>query len=74
MIFLSAYLKSVFYLMQESEVSIDGNQWIAPVLKSMRRSSPTALKITLQSVLILTPSLICGQFGYGLLASYLVLM
>jgi 3-hydroxyisobutyryl-CoA hydrolase len=34
----------------ESEVSIDGNQWIAPVLKSMRRSSPTALKITLRSV------------------------
>jgi len=34
----------------ESEVSIDGNQWISPVLKSMRRSSPTALKITLRSV------------------------
>lgn len=34
----------------ESEVSIDGNQWIAPVLKSMRRSCPTALKITLRSV------------------------
>ena len=34
----------------DSEVSVDGNQWIAPVLKSMRRSSPTGLKITLRSV------------------------
>lgn len=34
----------------ESEDSTDGNHWIAPVLKSMRRSSPTALKITLRSV------------------------
>ncbi|KAG8055427.1 hypothetical protein GUJ93_ZPchr0001g31139 [Zizania palustris] len=34
----------------ESEASIDGNQWIAPVLKGMRRSSPTALKMTLRSI------------------------
>ncbi|KAL6845562.1 hypothetical protein ACP4OV_025057 [Aristida adscensionis] len=34
----------------ESEASIDGNQWIAPVLNGMRRSSPTALKITLRSI------------------------
>jgi len=34
----------------ESEASIDGNQWIAPVLKGLRRSSPTALKITLRSI------------------------
>ncbi|KAK3165459.1 hypothetical protein QOZ80_1AG0033430 [Eleusine coracana subsp. coracana] len=34
----------------ESEASTDGNQWIAPVLKGMRRSSPTAMKITLRSI------------------------
>ncbi|CAO2166413.1 unnamed protein product [Urochloa humidicola] len=34
----------------ESEASTDGNQWIAPVLKGLRRSSPTALKITLRSI------------------------
>ncbi|KAF8663715.1 hypothetical protein HU200_055036 [Digitaria exilis] len=34
----------------ESEESIDGNQWIPPVLKGLRRSSPTAMKITLRSI------------------------
>lgn len=34
----------------ESEGSIDGNQWIATVLKGMRRSSPTSLKMTLRSI------------------------
>jgi len=34
----------------ESEASIDGNQWVAPVLKGLRKSSPTALKITLRSI------------------------
>lgn len=43
-------------------MSVDGNQWIAPVLKSMRRSSPTGLKITLRSVGTLASSIIRGQF------------
>ncbi|CAL4974028.1 unnamed protein product [Urochloa decumbens] len=34
----------------ESEASTGENQWIAPVLKGLRRSSPTALKITLRSI------------------------
>ncbi|TVU35082.1 hypothetical protein EJB05_16951, partial [Eragrostis curvula] len=34
----------------ESEATNDENQWIAPVLKGMRRSSPTAMKITLRSI------------------------
>ncbi|XP_072967355.1 3-hydroxyisobutyryl-CoA hydrolase-like protein 5 [Typha angustifolia] len=34
----------------EDESSIKGNEWIAPVLKSLRRSSPTGLKIILRSV------------------------
>ena len=36
--------------MQESEAGIEGNAWIAAVLKGLKRSSPTGLKITLRSV------------------------
>ncbi|XP_042007265.1 3-hydroxyisobutyryl-CoA hydrolase-like protein 5 isoform X2 [Salvia splendens] len=34
----------------EAEASEEGNAWIAPFLKGLKRSSPTALKITLQSI------------------------
>ncbi|XP_073298260.1 3-hydroxyisobutyryl-CoA hydrolase-like protein 5 isoform X1 [Primulina huaijiensis] len=34
----------------EVEASKEGNGWIAPFLKSLKRSSPTSLKITLQSI------------------------
>ncbi|KAG6404932.1 hypothetical protein SASPL_132509 [Salvia splendens] len=35
---------------QEAEASKEGNGWIAPFLKGLKRSSPTALRITLQSI------------------------
>ncbi|GAB2275179.1 hypothetical protein Dimus_009941 [Dionaea muscipula] len=34
----------------EAEALKEGNGWIGPVLKSLNRSSPTALKITLRSI------------------------
>ncbi|EPS72211.1 hypothetical protein M569_02543, partial [Genlisea aurea] len=34
----------------EDEGKKEGNGWIGPILKGLRRSSPTALKITLQSI------------------------
>ncbi|KAL7129218.1 hypothetical protein ABFS83_13G050100 [Erythranthe nasuta] len=34
----------------ESEASKEGNGWIVPFLKGLKRSSPTALKITLHSI------------------------
>ncbi|KAK9150900.1 hypothetical protein Syun_009209 [Stephania yunnanensis] len=34
----------------EAEASNDGNEWIAPVLKGLKRSSPTGLKITFRSI------------------------
>ncbi|KAG6607980.1 3-hydroxyisobutyryl-CoA hydrolase-like protein 5, partial [Cucurbita argyrosperma subsp. sororia] len=34
----------------EAEASADGNDWIVPVLKGLKRSSPTGLKITLKSI------------------------
>ncbi|XP_010924378.2 3-hydroxyisobutyryl-CoA hydrolase-like protein 5 [Elaeis guineensis] len=34
----------------ESEAGIEGNAWIAAVLKGLKRSSPTGLKITLRSI------------------------
>ncbi|KAI3457050.1 hypothetical protein Pfo_013713 [Paulownia fortunei] len=34
----------------EAEASNEGNGWIVPFLKGLKRSSPTALKITLQSI------------------------
>lgn len=34
----------------EDEASKEGNGWISPVLKGLKRSSPTGLKITLKSI------------------------
>ncbi|XP_043699472.1 3-hydroxyisobutyryl-CoA hydrolase-like protein 5 [Telopea speciosissima] len=34
----------------ETEGNIKGNEWIGPVLKGLKRSSPTGLKITLRSI------------------------
>lgn len=34
----------------EAEASVEGNGWIVPVLKGVKRSSPTGLKITLKSI------------------------
>ncbi|KAK6157109.1 hypothetical protein DH2020_011357 [Rehmannia glutinosa] len=34
----------------EAEAGKEGNEWILPFLKSLKRSSPTALKIILQSI------------------------
>ncbi|XVF81881.1 hypothetical protein PTKIN_Ptkin15bG0191400 [Pterospermum kingtungense] len=34
----------------EEEANKEGNGWIAPVLKGLKRSSPTGLKITLRSI------------------------
>ncbi|KAJ0971676.1 hypothetical protein J5N97_019635 [Dioscorea zingiberensis] len=34
----------------EAEAGCGGNEWIAPVLKGLKRSSPTGLKITLRSI------------------------
>ncbi|XP_023525878.1 3-hydroxyisobutyryl-CoA hydrolase-like protein 5 [Cucurbita pepo subsp. pepo] len=34
----------------EAEASAEGNDWIVPVLKGLKRSSPTGLKITLKSI------------------------
>ncbi|XP_022142314.1 3-hydroxyisobutyryl-CoA hydrolase-like protein 5 [Momordica charantia] len=34
----------------EAEASVEGNGWIIPVLKGLKRSSPTGLKITLKSI------------------------
>lgn len=34
----------------EAEASTEGNGWINPVLKGLKRSSPTGLKITLRSI------------------------
>ncbi|KAH1081778.1 hypothetical protein J1N35_021539 [Gossypium stocksii] len=34
----------------EVEASKEGNEWIGPVLKGLKRSSPTGLKITLRSI------------------------
>lgn len=41
------------FILQEAEASREGNAWIASVLKGLKRSSPTGLKITLRSVTIL---------------------
>lgn len=37
--------------LQELEASKDGNGWIGAILKGLKRSSPTGLKITLRSVI-----------------------
>ncbi|XP_010486279.1 PREDICTED: 3-hydroxyisobutyryl-CoA hydrolase-like protein 5 [Camelina sativa] len=34
----------------EAEASKEGNEWITPVVKGLKRSSPTGLKITLRSI------------------------
>ncbi|VVA90203.1 unnamed protein product [Arabis nemorensis] len=34
----------------EAEASKEGSEWITPVIKGLKRSSPTGLKITLQSI------------------------
>lgn len=34
----------------EAESKMDGNEWISPILKGLKRSSPTGLKITLKSI------------------------
>lgn len=34
----------------EAEASKEGNEWIDPILKGLKRSSPTALNITLRSI------------------------
>ena len=34
----------------EAEGSKEGNEWITPVIKGLKRSSPTGLKITLRSI------------------------
>lgn len=34
----------------EAEAKKEGNEWIVPVLKGLKRSSPTGLKITLKSI------------------------
>ncbi|KAL6536018.1 hypothetical protein OROHE_012862 [Orobanche hederae] len=34
----------------EAEASREGNEWIVPFVKGLKRSSPTALKVTLQSI------------------------
>jgi len=36
--------------LKEAEANNKGNVWIGAVLKGMKRSSPTALKIALRSV------------------------
>lgn len=37
--------------LQGLEASKDGNGWIGAILKGLKRSSPTGLKITLRSVI-----------------------
>jgi 3-hydroxyisobutyryl-CoA hydrolase len=37
---------------KEAESSKEGNGWLGPALKGLKRSSPTALKIALRSVRI----------------------
>jgi 3-hydroxyisobutyryl-CoA hydrolase len=37
---------------KEAESSKEGNEWLGPALKGLKRSSPTALKIALRSVRI----------------------
>ncbi|KAG6407099.1 hypothetical protein SASPL_130081 [Salvia splendens] len=48
--FVSCRLLNSTPVSQEAEASEEGNAWIAPFLKGLKRSSPTALKITLQSI------------------------
>lgn len=43
----------IFFDVKETEAQKEGNGWIGAVLKGMKRSSPTALKIALRSVRIL---------------------
>lgn len=43
----------VYFCFQEAEASKEGNAWIVPLLKGLKRSSPTSLKITLHSVMFL---------------------
>lgn len=50
--FLGSYIWLCFDL-KEAEANKEGNGWIGAVLKGMKRSSPTALKIALRSVRIL---------------------
>lgn len=38
--------------LKEVEANKEGNRWIAAVVKGMKRSSPTALRIALRSVSI----------------------
>lgn len=41
----------MYCALQESEASKEGNGWIGALLKGLKRSSPTGLKITLRSVM-----------------------
>lgn len=40
-----------YFTFQEAEAGKEGNGWIGPVLKGLKKSSPTGLKITLRSVI-----------------------
>lgn len=46
------YIYIYVVLLQEAEGSKEGNEWITPIIKGLKRSSPTGLKITLRSVSI----------------------
>lgn len=48
---LKMWINAKWYVaVQETEAGKEGNGWIGPVLKGLKRSSPTGLKITLKSV------------------------
>lgn len=44
------YIDDFCFVLKEAELDKEGNGWIGAILKGMKRSSPTALKITLRSV------------------------
>lgn len=50
-------------VLQEAEAKKEGNGWIGPVLKGLKRSSPTGLRITLRSVWFLTVGSV-AYFGF----------
>jgi len=50
--FIGDYMILFVSHVKEAESSKEGNGWLGPALKGLKRSSPTALKIALRSVRI----------------------
>lgn len=53
-----------YFTFQEAEAGKEGNGWIGPVLKGLKKSSPTGLKITLRTVINFCSCVCHNWFSY----------